>query len=67
VADAGLGAPAFTRFLEGFRALEDLVVSVNPPREIWDAAASHIEAMLHLLDPWGVAKNLSPQLAAWKL
>jgi acyl-coenzyme A thioesterase PaaI-like protein len=50
----------FARFVEAARRLQDLAVSANPSDEVWDAAATRVEELVDLLDPYEAGERVGP-------
>lgn len=52
--------PAFGRFVETMRRLQDLAVSADPGDDIWDDAADRAAALVELLNPFQSDEGQAP-------
>jgi acyl-coenzyme A thioesterase PaaI-like protein len=52
VADTRRGGSAYAHFIALFRTLQDKVAGSDPPENVWDEVAPHLEAAIGLVEPW---------------
>jgi acyl-coenzyme A thioesterase PaaI-like protein len=55
-----LGGQPYAHFIERFRALQDQVVTSNPPEAVWDEVAALAQTAIDLLAPWTVPEKQQP-------
>jgi acyl-coenzyme A thioesterase PaaI-like protein len=58
--NTSLGGPAYARFLESFRDLQDTVAAANPPEDVWETARQVCLDLIGELKPWWAPERGQP-------
>jgi acyl-coenzyme A thioesterase PaaI-like protein len=60
VNEPGRGGEPFARFVDLFRTLQDKVIVSSPPEALWDEAATQVQSVIDLLEPWAMPERQRP-------